>query len=60
MRKFALIILAVAGIFLSTSCNKKKDYSEVKLKSELDSVSFYLGVFWGKNAEGGGVKGTQL
>jgi FKBP-type peptidyl-prolyl cis-trans isomerase FklB len=56
MRTFAFILLAIAGTILSTSCNRKKDHPNVKLNNELDSVSYYLGVFWGRNAESGGLK----
>ncbi|MBN2273966.1 MAG: FKBP-type peptidyl-prolyl cis-trans isomerase [Bacteroidales bacterium] len=41
---------------LLASCNKKKDYSKVKLNNELDTASYYLGIFWGKNAQNGGLE----
>jgi FKBP-type peptidyl-prolyl cis-trans isomerase len=55
MRTFALSILVITGTILFTSCNKHKSYSDVKLKNELDTASYYLGVFWGKNAQNGGI-----
>jgi len=55
MRTFALSILVITGTILFTSCNKKKDYSNVKLTNELDSASYYLGIFWGRNAQSGGL-----
>jgi FKBP-type peptidyl-prolyl cis-trans isomerase FklB len=58
MRTFAISMLVITGTILFTSCNKKKDYSDVKLKTEVDTASYYLGVFWGKNAQNGGI--TEL
>ena len=55
MRTFAFSMLVITGTILFTSCNKKKDYSDVKLKTEVDTASYYLGVFWGKNAQNGGL-----
>ncbi|MBN1416702.1 MAG: FKBP-type peptidyl-prolyl cis-trans isomerase [Bacteroidales bacterium] len=55
MRTFAFSILVITGTILFTSCNRKKDYSDVKLKNELDTASYYLGIFWGKNAQSGGL-----
>lgn len=55
MRTFAISMLVITGTILFTSCNKKKDYSDVKLKTEVDTASYYLGVFWGKNAQNGGL-----
>lgn len=55
MRTFVFSILVITGTILFTSCNKKKDYSNVKLKNELDTASYYLGIFWGRNAQSGGL-----
>lgn len=55
MRTFAISMLVITGTILFTSCNKQKDYSDVKLKTEVDTASYYLGVFWGKNALNGGL-----
>jgi len=55
MRTFAISMLVITGTILFTSCNKEKDYSDVKLKTEVDTASYYLGVFWGKNAQNGGL-----
>jgi len=55
MRTFAISMLVITGTIFFTSCNKKKDYSDVKLKTEVDTASYYLGVFWGKNAQNGGL-----
>jgi FKBP-type peptidyl-prolyl cis-trans isomerase FklB len=55
MRNFAISMLVITGTILFTSCNKQKDYSDVKLKNEVDTASYYLGVFWGKNAQNGGL-----
>jgi len=55
MRNLAVSILVITGTILFTSCNKQKDYSDVKLKSEVDTASYYLGVFWGRNAQNGGL-----
>jgi FKBP-type peptidyl-prolyl cis-trans isomerase len=58
MRTFAFSLLVITGTILFTSCNHKQDYSDVKLKTELDTASYYLGIFWGMNAENGGI--TEL
>lgn len=55
MRTFAFSLLVITSTILFTSCDKKKDYSKVKLTNELDTASYYLGVFWGKNAQNGGL-----
>jgi FKBP-type peptidyl-prolyl cis-trans isomerase len=55
MRNFAVSILVITGTILFTSCNKQKDYSDAKLKNEGDTASYYLGVFWGRNAQNGGL-----
>lgn len=55
MRTFALSLLVITGTVLFTSCKQEKDYSKVKLTNETDTASYYLGIFWGKNAEGGGL-----
>jgi FKBP-type peptidyl-prolyl cis-trans isomerase FklB len=55
MRNLSISILVITGTILFASCNKQKDYSDVKLKTEVDTASYYLGVFWGKNALNGGL-----
>ncbi len=55
MRTFAISLLVITSTLLFTSCNKKQDYTKVKLTNELDTASYYLGIFWGRNAQSGGL-----
>jgi|WetSurSiteA1Bulk_404760.scaffolds.fasta_scaffold93505_1 FKBP-type peptidyl-prolyl cis-trans isomerase FklB len=42
-----LVILSLIGIFIVFSCTPEKKYSMVKLKTQEDSVSYYLGLTYG-------------
>jgi FKBP-type peptidyl-prolyl cis-trans isomerase FklB len=56
MRTFGFSLLVLTSILLFDSCGKKQDYSKVKLTNELDTASYYLGVYWGRNALNGGIE----
>jgi FKBP-type peptidyl-prolyl cis-trans isomerase FklB len=56
MRTFGFSLLVFTSILLFDSCGKKQDYSKVKLTNELDTASYYLGVYWGRNALNGGIE----
>jgi FKBP-type peptidyl-prolyl cis-trans isomerase FklB len=42
-----LFILSSIGILLVSSCSEEKKYSMVKLKTAEDTVSYYLGMYYG-------------
>ncbi len=56
MRTLGLSLLVLTGTILFSSCGKKQDYSKVKLANELDTASYYLGIYWGRNAQNGGIE----
>jgi FKBP-type peptidyl-prolyl cis-trans isomerase FklB len=42
-----LLVISVLGLFIASSCSSEKKYAAVKLKSQEDSVSYYLGLTYG-------------
>ncbi len=42
----ATLILSI--FFIQCQTGSKKDYSKVKIQNELDTASYYLGLYWGK------------
>ncbi|MBN2612590.1 MAG: FKBP-type peptidyl-prolyl cis-trans isomerase [Bacteroidales bacterium] len=50
-KKFIYLSLIFFSVIFAQCQNiTKKDYSKVKVSSELDTVSYYLGALWGKQA----------
>lgn len=44
---FNLLLIACIGIFIISSCKPAKRYSLVRLKTAEDTVSYYLGLYYG-------------
>ncbi|MFO7658849.1 MAG: FKBP-type peptidyl-prolyl cis-trans isomerase N-terminal domain-containing protein [Bacteroidales bacterium] len=58
-KKFIYLSLIFFSVIFAQCQNiSRKDYSKVKVTNELDTVSYYLGVLWGKQAMANKV--TQL
>ncbi len=55
MRSTSFLVLLISSMVLFNSCQNKKNYSKVKLETDLDTVSYYLGVLWARGAQGGGI-----
>jgi FKBP-type peptidyl-prolyl cis-trans isomerase len=56
MKSFSLVLLLTALLLISFSCKNQTVETSKDLKTELDSVSFALGTFWGNQVKSSGLE----